>query len=239
MKPVLLLIPGMLNTAAVWVRLVPLLEEVAEVRIANVQTQTSIAAMATDALAMVADMPPEQPLVICGFSMGGVVAIEIIAASTRNISAICLLGTSGRPESAEGSVLREKTIAAIERDFDKVTVGVARYAAAAQTQTNEALMADMVTLMRAVGPATAIAQNRAIMARSDHRAALAQLKLPVLVLCGKDDQITPPILSEELAALIPGAQLAWIEAAGHMTPMEQPVALAIHLKTFLSRVLSN
>ena len=239
MKPVLLLIPGMLNTALVWAQVVPLLEAVADIRIANVQTQSSIAQMASDALALVADVPPEQPLVVCGFSMGGFVAIEILAAGKRRVGAICLLGTSGRPESAEGSALREKTIAAIERDFDKVTAGVARYATSAQTQTNEMLMADMVALMRAVGPASAIAQNRAIMARSDHRAALAQLNLPTLVLCGQDDQITPPALSDELAALIPGAQLEWVQGAGHMVPMEQPKALANHLKNLISRISST
>ena len=237
MKPVLLLIPGMLNTAAVWAQVVPLMAEVAEVRILNVQTQTSITQMAADALKLVADVPPDQPLVVCGFSMGGFVTIEMIASCARHISAACLLNTSGKPESLEAAAQREKTIAAIERDFDKVTLGVTRFATCVETQANAVLMDDMLSVMRAVGAKTAIAQNRAIMARADHRAAMAQWRLPVLVLCGKDDQITPPALSEDLAALIPDAQLAWIEGAGHMTPMEQPTALANHLKKFMARVL--
>jgi len=57
------------------------------------------------------------------------------------------------------------------------------------------------------------------------------------VLCGKDDLVTPPECSEELAALIPGAQLEWIGGAGHMVPMEQPLALANCLKRFIARVL--
>ena len=237
MKPVLLLIPGMLNTPAVWAKVVPLLRDVADVRILNVQTQTSIGEMADDALKLLADVPAEQPLVVCGFSMGGFVTIELIAARARNVSAVCLLDTSGRPESPEAAVQREKTIAAIERDFDKVTLGVTRFASCVETQANTALMDEMLTVMRAVGAETAIAQNRAIMARADHRTAMAQWRLPVLVLCGKDDLITPPVLSEELAALIPGAQLTWIEDAGHMTPMEQPVVLADHLKKFMASVL--
>ena len=236
MKPVLLLIPGMLNTAAVWAHVVPLLDDVAEVRIANVQTQTSIAGMAADALALVADVPPERPVLLCGFSMGGYVAIEIIAACAHNVGAICLLGTSGRPESAEGAAQREKAILATERDFEKFTSGVARFGTSIETQSNTALMAEILALLRAVGPATAVAQNRAIMARGDHRNALAKLTLPVLVLCGKTDQITPPALSEELAALIPGAQLAWIDGAGHMTPLEQPAQLAQHLRNFITKV---
>ncbi len=237
MKPVLLLIPGMLNTPAVWAKVVPLLSDVADVRILNVQTQTSIGDMAKSALALVADVPAEQPVVVCGFSMGGFVTIELIAACAHKIRAACLLDTSGRPESAESTVQREKTIVAIERDFEKVITGVTRFATGAASKTNLGLMDEILTVMRDVGPSTAIAQNRAIMARSDHRAALSKLNMPVLVICGKEDLVTPPVLSGELAALIPGSQLAWIENAGHMVPMEQAAALADQLKKFMTQVL--
>lgn len=237
MKPVLLLIPGMLNTPAVWAKVTPLMSDTADVRILNVQTQTSIGAMADDALKLLADVPAEQPVFVCGFSMGGFVAIELIAARAHKIRAVCLLGTSGRPEFAENAALREKTIAAIERDFDKVALGVSRYATHIENQTDTSLMSEMLQVMQGVGQATAIAQNLAIMVRGDHRAALAKLSIPVLVLCGEHDMVTPPEMSEELAALIPGAQLTWIKDAGHMVPMEQPGALADHLTNFIAKVL--
>jgi pimeloyl-ACP methyl ester carboxylesterase len=237
MKPVLLLIPGMLNTPAVWVKVVPLLSDVADVRILNVQTQTSIGEMADDALALLADIPAEQPLMVCGFSMGGFVTIELIAARAHKVRAACLLDTSGRPEFAENAAIREKTIAALARDFDKTTLGIARFCTGPSGQQDAALMDEILATMRAVGPDAAIAQNRAIMARSDHRAALAALSIPVLVLCGRHDMVTPPECSEELAALIPNVQLTWIEDAGHMVPMEQPQALADQLKTFIAHVL--
>lgn len=237
MKPVLLLIPGMLNTPAVWAKVVPLLADVADVRILNVQTQTSIGEMADDALKLLADVPAEQPCVACGFSMGGFVTIELVAAHAHRIRAICLLDTSGRPEFAENAALREKTIAALARDFDKTTLGIARFCTGPAGQQDAALMDEILATMRAVGASAAIAQNRAIMARGDHRAALTKLNMPVLVLCGKDDLVTPPECSEELATLIPGAQLQWIEGSGHMVPMEQPVALADQLKKFMASVL--
>ena len=237
MKPCLLLIPGMLNTPAVWAKVTPLLHDVADVRILNVQSQTSIADMAADALTLMTSLPVEQPVVVCGFSMGGFVTIELIAAYAHSVKAACLLDTSGRPESVESAAQREKTIAALGRDFDKTTQGIARFCTGATGQKNAALMAEILATMRDVGPDAAIGQNRAIMARYDHRDALARLALPVLAVCGKDDQVTPPVLSEELAALIPNAQLKWIEDAGHMVPMEQPAALAEHLKKFMAEVL--
>ena len=124
-KPVLLLIPGMLNTARIWGRVAPLLQDFADIRIADVTTQSSIADMARDAWALVADVPATQRLAVCGFSMGGYVALELIASNLIAISAHSnwtsgLIHTSSRPETADGKLAREKTIAAIERDFERV-----------------------------------------------------------------------------------------------------------------------
>lgn len=234
MKPVLLLIPGMLNTEAIWDDVAALLADAAEVRVAKVQTQASIAEMAQDAWAQLADVPVQQPIVVCGFSMGGYVTLEMIANPARRTSAIGLLDTSARSETPDGTALREKTIAAIGRDFAKVVDGVLQFGTHAGTQAQPALMARLRELMLAVESDTAVRQNRAIMARTDYRAQLSNWgEVPTLVMCGREDRITPPALSEELAQLIPGARLEWIDDAGHMTPLEQPQRVAALLRSLL------
>ena len=236
MKPVLLLIPGMLNTAAIWGRVTPLIGDAADVRIASVVTQSTIPEMADDAWKRVADVKPGTPLVICGFSMGGYTAIEMLTHNNeraRDVTALALLDTSGRPESPEGRVIREKTIAAIEKNFPKVVDFVLALGTAPAAQGNAALMQATREIMLAVGAEANIRQNRAIMARADNREKLATLRVKTLVMCGRDDKITPPELSTELAELIPGAQFEWIDNAGHMTPMEQPERVAALLKTLL------
>ena len=232
-KPVLLLIPGMLNTAAVWAPVAERLQAHADIRVANVQTQASIPEMARDAWALVADVPASTPLVVCGFSMGGYVTIEMIANIERPISAIGLLDTSARPETPEGAVVREKTITAIERNFAKVVEGVSQFGTCTQTQSQPALMADIRQVMLDVGPECAVRQNRAIVGRGDYREALPGIAIPTLVMCGREDRITPPHLSEELASLIPAARLEWIDDAGHMSPLEQPERVASLLRTLL------
>ncbi|MFV3255173.1 alpha/beta fold hydrolase, partial [Klebsiella pneumoniae] len=61
-----------------------------------------------------------------------------------------------------------------------------------------------------------IRQNRAIMARPDARRHLPQLRCPTLVMCGDADQLTPPDCSQEIAALVPGAELVLVPRCGHM-----------------------
>ncbi len=230
-KPVLLLIPGMLNTAAIWRDVTPHLEGLADIRITSVLTQTSIADMARDAWQQVADVPADTPLVICGFSMGGYTALEMLAHPGRMVNGLGLLDTSARPESAEGRVTRERTIAAIAKNFERVVDGVLQFGTAAATQAQPDLMQAIRQVMVDAGAEAASRQNQAIMARADSLALLKTLSMPVVVMCGREDRITPPELSSEMASLIPGGRLEWIENAGHMTPMEQPARVAGLLKT--------
>jgi len=57
--------------------------------------------------------------------------------------------------------------------------------------------------------------------------------LPTLVVVGAEDAITPPAAAEAMAKAIPGARLAVIPEAGHLSPLEQPEAFNRHLELFL------
>lgn len=231
MKPVLLLIPGMLNNAHVWDDVVACLRDAADLRVADVLHQSSIAAMADDAMALVADVPRQRGVVLVGFSMGGYVAADLLARAPQRWSAAVLVATSCLPETPEGAAGREKAIAAFESDFEATIQGVAKRGLA---QPNLQLQERLCKMMRAVGAATAVRQTRAIRDRADHRAALSTLQLPVHVVCGQQDRITPPAWSQALADTVPGAVLHRIDNAGHMLPMEHPQALAGVLRQALS-----
>lgn len=226
-QPVLLLVPGMLNDERVWAGVAQALADVAQVRVARVTTQATIPAMAQDAWALLADLPPEAPVVLVGFSMGGYVAIEMLARPQRRLRAAALVATTARPESPQGQAQREKSIAALQGDFARTVQGIAQWGSHEPTP---ALLQALTAMMLDVGAETAVRQTRAIMARGDHREALARLDLPVHVLCGAADRVTPPALSQELAALIPHARFHEIEKAGHMLPLEQPQPVAALLR---------
>jgi pimeloyl-ACP methyl ester carboxylesterase len=112
MKPVLLLIPGMLNTGAIWDAVRADLETLLDVRVADVLTQNSIPAMAADAWALVADVPTEASLTVCGFSMGGYVAIELLARQGHRVQALALVDSSAAIETAETLPLLNVTLPA-------------------------------------------------------------------------------------------------------------------------------
>ena len=70
---------------------------------------------------------------------------------------------------------------------------------------------------------------------TDFRAVLPNVRAPTLVVVGAEDRVTPPSLSETLAATIPGAEKVIIEGAGHLSNMERPDAFNAAVGTFLDR----
>ena len=233
MKPALLLIPGMLNTAALWREVAGRLGGDADVHVADVTTQDSIAAMASDAWQRVAGVARDTRLVVAGFSMGGYVAMQMLARPARRVDALALLDTSALPDSDAARERRVASAAAMASNFARVAAGIAANGTHAATRQRAAAMDELKAMFAAVGPQAGVRQLHAIIGRADHRAALAGLAIPVLVACGRDDRITPPEACKDLAALVPGARLEWIEQAGHMTPVEQPQRVAELLRELL------
>ena len=223
MKPVLLLIPGMLNDASVWDDVLPCLPGDWTVRIANVQTQESIAEMARDAWQQLDDVPLSTPVMVTGFSLGGYVAIEMLAHPQRPLSAAALLSTSPLPESDDSRTVREKTMSAMQANFPKVVDGIVKFGT---HEASEAVQERLRQMLLSVGCETALRQTRAIMGRADHREALSRLSLPVALMCGEHDRVTPPQLTHQLAQCIPHAQTCIIPKSGHMLPVQQAPAVA-------------
>jgi pimeloyl-ACP methyl ester carboxylesterase len=231
MKPVIILVPGMLNDERIWSQVAAQLDDVAQVRVAHVLTQSSLTEMARDAWGLVDSSPVDTPLVLAGFSMGGYVVMEMLSQMARPLQGVAFLSTSSRPESPEGMVVRQKTIEAMQTDFPKVVEGILKWST---YRANEALTQDLRQMMLDLGSEVAIRQTRAIMARKDHRALLAGLSCPVRLLCGQSDRVTPPELIQELSSLIPHAPCQIVEDSGHMLPREQADLVAHHLRQMLA-----
>ena len=73
----------------------------------------------------------------------------------------------------------------------------------------------------------------AMMTRPDSTPMLPTIRIPVQIIVGAEDAITPPPLSEQMHKDIPGSELVVIPGAGHMSNMEQPAAFNDALGRFL------
>jgi 3-oxoadipate enol-lactonase len=73
------------------------------------------------------------------------------------------------------------------------------------------------------------------LASLDLSTSAGTIRNPTLVLCGAQDQTTPPALAQRLAEEIPGAVYKEIPDAGHCPMLEQPDVLAEDIQRFVSR----
>ncbi|MFN0164269.1 MAG: alpha/beta fold hydrolase, partial [Burkholderiales bacterium] len=177
-----------------------------------------------------------QRFCVAGFSLGGYIALEIMRRAPGRVAALALVSTSARPEPEEMKPQRLKSAALALRDFDKLMANMRPFMLTTEHLADAALNAEIDTMMRAAGAAAFERQTRAIIERADSRPDLARITCPTLVICGREDKVTPPRLSEELAAGIPGAKLEIVDGAGHMLPMEAPDALTDALARWMTRV---
>lgn len=73
----------------------------------------------------------------------------------------------------------------------------------------------------------------ALAERTETCAALPSIRIPTLIVCGREDDVTPLPQSEAMHAAITGSQLCVIDGAGHLSNLEQPMVFNTHLLEFL------
>ena len=73
------------------------------------------------------------------------------------------------------------------------------------------------------------------MGRPDSRPDLPRVACPTLVLCGRQDALTPLGAHEEMARAIPDARLVVVEECGHISPLERPETVTGALREWLAR----
>jgi 3-oxoadipate enol-lactonase len=153
---------------------------------------------------------------VCGLSLGGVVAIAMHAlAPERCLSLILADSFAVHPD---GRAIYERSIAGTG---DLRAMAEARADVVLAQPADPAVRTEFVETMAHIDPvAYRIGAEAVWLANQRDRAAA--IEVPTLVICGSEDKVTPPALSQELCRLIPGARYAEIEGAGHLTNLEKP-----------------
>jgi pimeloyl-ACP methyl ester carboxylesterase len=232
----LLLLPGLMNDERVWDPIRKALPAGRDVVVSPTHTADSIAALAAAALAA---MPPGR-FAVAGFSLGGYVALEVCRQAPGRIAGIALLDTGARADSQEARQNRRRMVAALgsgSASFAQVAGGFAPITVHPSHAQDAQLMQLLGDMARSVGTDGFTRQQTAAMNRQDGRDVLRTLQCPALVLCGREDQITPPALSEEMASLLPGdVALVLVPRSGHMSTLEQPAAVAEAFLRWVERV---
>ncbi|MBC7469566.1 MAG: alpha/beta fold hydrolase [Ramlibacter sp.] len=224
----LILIPGLAGDTAMWQAQLAALPAEWNAVVTDVHMRyDSIPAMAQALL-----VEHEGPLVLCGASMGGMIAMEAARQAPQRIRGLALLGTTAQPESDVMRRLREAAIEMFAQDRVAEVIGP-NVAFAFHPDNAPALAPAYLEFVLRAGAGQLIRQNRAVTGRPDARAHLPAVRCPTLVLCGDADRLAPPECSREIADLVPDAQLVMVQDCGHMLTMERPEVVNATLTAWL------
>lgn len=162
--------------------------------------------------------------VLCGLSMGGYIALRAIERHQDLFKALILMDTRPEADDNAGKLKRAAAINQINVE------GLKKFADAFVTNcfSDEAPENQKETFLSTLSksykhdPIGVKGCIIAILSRTDTTASLHNIKIPVLVICGSFDKLTPPPVMRAMAEKIPGAEFAVVPGAGHMSPLENP-----------------
>lgn len=228
--PKLVLLPGLACDDRLWEAQWPALPAALMPRVSDAHVRhTRIETMAAAVLRENAG-----ELVLCGASMGGMVAMEAARQAPERIVGLALLGTNPLPEAPDTYALRVSAIEMFESgDLREVIEPNIAFAFHPKQAADKALVQHYLDIVLEAGAEQLIRQNRALMQRPNACLHLPSVRCPVLVMCGDMDRLTPPECSREIARLVPHAQLHWIPDCGHMLTMEKPACVNAVLANWL------
>ncbi len=231
MNETLLLCPGVLCDAELWHAQMDGLGDLVEIKVADCTLDDSIDAMARRLL----DEAPSR-FALAGLSMGGYVAQAVMRLAPERVSRLALLDTSARLDTAPVQQRRRDLIALAGRGkFRGVTPKLLPLLIHPDRLDDEDLTTSIMAMADRVGAKAFLKQQTAVIGRVDGRGDLARIACPALVLCGRQDQLTPLDAHLEMAEAMPGADLVVLGDCGHLPTMERPDQTTAALRAWLTK----
>jgi pimeloyl-ACP methyl ester carboxylesterase len=173
--------------------------------------------------------------VICGLSMGGYLALSLLRLAPHYIRALVLADTRSQADTPEGIEARRAMLTLLEQGGPRAVVEsmLPRLLGETTRATRPAIVERVRSLATSNSSEAIAGAIRVLMSRTDTSSLLPSFRRPALILVGDEDVLTPPALSEEMHARIPGSELVRIPECGHLASLERADAFNDALARFL------
>jgi 2-hydroxy-6-oxonona-2,4-dienedioate hydrolase len=163
---------------------------------------------------------------LLGNSLGGHVGLVYILNHPEKVKTLTLTGSSGLFENAMGDSYPKRG----DYEYIKAKTAATFYDPAVATKELVDEVFEITNSRIKVIKIIALAKSAI---RHNLGDELGQIKVPTLLIWGKNDNVTPPFVGEEFHKLIPNSELAFIDKCGHAPMMEVPQTFNEILEKFL------
>ncbi len=197
----------------------------------------SMSQYAADIAELLAAVGVTEPVILCGFSMGGYILWQFVRQFPEWVKAIVPCDTRAIADSAEARQARLKTADEVTKSGVEpiITAMLPKLLGAATRNTRLDIVVALTAIMHGCPPTAIAASLRGMADRPDVTAELASFTQPALVLVGAEDAISSSDEMRGIADKMPDAEFVEIPGAGHMTTLENPEAVNTALLDFINR----
>jgi pimeloyl-ACP methyl ester carboxylesterase len=229
-RSTLVMLPGLLNTRRLYDRQIADLSDIADAIVPELWHHDTVGALAQDIL----DTAPPK-FALLGFSMGGYVAFEILRRALDRVERLALMDTQATPDTAEATARRRGLIEQTKIGrFHGVHRTLLPQLVHPAHLNDPAITQPILDMSLEIGAEGFVREQTAIIGRPDSRPLLVDIEVPTVVIVGRQDQTTPLVRAEEMAADISSSRLVVLEECGHMSPLERPAEVSAALRRWLS-----
>jgi pimeloyl-ACP methyl ester carboxylesterase len=176
--------------------------------------------------------------VVCGFSMGGYIALAFQELYPERVRGLILCSTRSLADDGHAKLARATTAEnALVRGMAEMAPKMAADLLSKPTRKDRPeLVAEVEEIIARQSPAGVAAASQGMALRPDRSAQLKRIDVPVLILAGDADTLIASAQSEAMAAQVGDARLVVFPGGGHLVNMEQPTAFNAELVRFLARL---
>ena len=232
LKPTLVLLPGLLNTARLWQNQVQALSQDYTLFFPETHHHNSLEATAEAILSQI----PTQEFALAGFSMGGYVALEILRQAPNTVTRLALLNSKAEPDTENEMHQRALSLRSAQiGQFIGVTPRLMKRLVHPDQHENNNLHQIVYDMAAEIGQQGFLNQQQANMNRKDNRDILEEFQKPTLLLSGKADSIITAENTFSAQQYLPHAKTVLLEKVGHLSPLEAPEATTTALLDWLKR----
>jgi pimeloyl-ACP methyl ester carboxylesterase len=200
------------------------------------EAEANVEGMANAVAGLLDPLKVREPIVLGGLSMGGYVALAFARQYPGRLRGLILADTRTEPDDEAGKANRDRLIAGVKAQgpASVVEAMVPRLLGPATQANRPAVVARVREITGAQSGGGIIAALAGLRDRPDAGAVLDGLTVPVLVIVGKDDGITPPALAERMAQRTRNGRLVVLEGVGHLSNLEDPVGFNDAVRNFVA-----
>lgn len=203
----------------------------------NFDGQHTMEMFVDDLKIIIEEMNLDKP-VICGLSMGGYISLRAIERFQGKLFAAILCDTRSQADDNQGKLKRASAIKRINsqehKEFVKDFITNCFSDSFKLNHSDE--LQSIISYSQNFSPTGLKGGLLAMLSRTDTTSFLEKIEIPVLLICGQNDTLTPPSVMKEMYHKIKNSEFVEIINAGHISPIENPDDVNSAIAKFLKNI---